>query len=220
MDLERHFATRVERFEHGDFSVDLLLPASSEELIDEREFDADERLPYWAELWPSAVALARHLLESPALPDRSIELGCGVGLPSLALGYRGVNALATDYYTEALEFTRANAARNGLTPPATLLVDWRDPPPLEPVPLVVAADVLYEARNADALRALLPAIIEPGGSALLADPGRVHFEPFVARMTALGWRAERLADRTEASPAGGGRKITVGLTTLSPPDSR
>ena len=35
-----------------------LRPPSADELIDEAAFDEDEFLPYWAELWPSGVALA------------------------------------------------------------------------------------------------------------------------------------------------------------------
>ena len=60
--------------------LELLRPASPEALIDEEAFVDDEFLPYWAELWPAARALA------DALPDvrglRVVELGCGLGLPS------------------------------------------------------------------------------------------------------------------------------------------
>ena len=56
----------------------LLRPESPESLIDETEFERDEFLPYWAELWPAATALAE------ALPDvgglRVVELGCGLGV--------------------------------------------------------------------------------------------------------------------------------------------
>ncbi len=34
-------------------------PRDSEALIDEEAFEREERMPYWAELWPSGVALAR-----------------------------------------------------------------------------------------------------------------------------------------------------------------
>ena len=35
-----------------DRTVSILHPASAEDLIDEADFERDERLPYWAELWP------------------------------------------------------------------------------------------------------------------------------------------------------------------------
>jgi hypothetical protein len=36
-------------------------PRNAEALIDEGDFARDERLPYWAEIWPSAYTLARVL---------------------------------------------------------------------------------------------------------------------------------------------------------------
>src|SRR5215212_8181671 len=61
--LRAEFDTREERFEHGTFRVDVLLPRAADALIDEAEFEADERLPYWADLWPAARGLTRHLLD-------------------------------------------------------------------------------------------------------------------------------------------------------------
>jgi len=200
-DLRRRFAVRAEPFSHGGFAAEILLPASADALIDESEFDADERLPYWAELWPSARALARHLLDLPSAPGPAIELGCGVGLPSLALRARGAETLATDYYPDALDFALANARRNGVPEPGTLLLDWRSPPAgLGRFPLVVAADVLYESRNAEALAALLPRLLAPGGSVLLADPGRVHAPAFERGMRERGWRVE-VAETREEPPS-------------------
>src|SRR6476469_6115404 len=43
----------------GELSV--LRPRDSEALLDEHAFETDEFLPYWAELWPSGVALAREI---------------------------------------------------------------------------------------------------------------------------------------------------------------
>jgi len=55
--------------------------------ISDADFEQDERLPYWAELWPSAEALSRFLFRNPHLvAGRSVlELGCGLGLTSLSL---------------------------------------------------------------------------------------------------------------------------------------
>ena len=47
----------------GGVRLELLRPSSPEALIDEEAFAEDEFLPYWAELWPAARALA------DALPD-------------------------------------------------------------------------------------------------------------------------------------------------------
>lgn len=210
---------RIERFSHLDFSVEMLLPESSEALIDEAEFDEDERLPYWAELWPAARGLTRYLLELPHLPSPTLELGCGVGLPSLALLHRGVEVLASDYYTDALAFASMNAERNGLPPLATEVLDWRKPAnDVRRFALILAADVLYEARNAVALATLLPGLLDQHGAFLLADPGRAYLVDFLDRMRSAGWSIETLPERCEDAPAGGGLQTRVQLFRLRRPD--
>ncbi len=209
------FHLREESFTHGDLSLRIALPASPEDLIDEADFGADERLPYWAELWPSARALARFLLDEPSLDSPAIELGCGVALPSLALRHRGIDTLATDYYEDALGFADYNACLNGYADLQTLLLDWRHPPEdLPRVPLVVAADVLYERRNGEALLSLLPGLVSPGGQIIIADPGRVHLSAFRDAVAAAGWSVDDLPDRIEDAPTGGGRLVTIRLMRL------
>ncbi|MCA1728736.1 MAG: 50S ribosomal protein L11 methyltransferase, partial [Actinobacteria bacterium] len=98
---------------------------AADALIDEREFARDERLPYWADLWPSAVALAGSIIryDSKTLAGRRVvELGCGVGLPSLAALARGARVTATDHYEAALDFARYNARANLDREPETRLL--------------------------------------------------------------------------------------------------
>jgi predicted nicotinamide N-methyase len=199
-ELRNRFSVEPRLFEHGGRLLEMILPAAPEELIDESAFNIDERLPYWAELWPSARALARHLLDAGPGTGRIIELGCGLALPSLVILESAESILATDYYREALDFARANAERNRLPALATRLLDWRDPPAgLGTFRTALAADVLYEARNADSLSQLLPRIIEPGGSLLLADPGRTYRGAFERAMKQQGWTNEVEAELTEPS---------------------
>ena len=208
------FEVREERFSHGAFAVDLFLPRAADALIDDEEFGHDERLPYWAELWPSSRGLARHLLDAPPPESAIVELGCGLALPSLALRGLGKAPLATDYYTQALRFARANAERNGLAPLRTEMLDWRHPPAALHPDLVVAADVLYELRNAEALVGLLPALVAPGGRVLVADPGRAYQTEFRNRMHFAGWSVEEVDVRSEVSDPVSGAESTVRIFEL------
>jgi predicted nicotinamide N-methyase len=174
--------------------LSILRPPSAEELIDEAAFDEDEFLPYWAELWPSGVALARHVATLELAGRRVLELGCGLGLPSLAAGLRGAHVLATDWADGAIELLRRNAERNGVAL-RTARVRWSAPEPLlraAPWDLVLGADLLYEERNAEQLAELLPAL---GGETLLAEPGRPYAKDFLQRFRAepVGERIYRLA---------------------------
>ena len=131
----------------GEVELTLLRPASPDALLDEEAFARDEFLPYWAELWPAATALAAAL---PAVAGlRVVELGCGLGLPSLVAAARGAEVTATDWAAEAVELLRENGARNGLSLHAEVR-DWREPWP-ERFDLALAADVLYERRNVEPL---------------------------------------------------------------------
>jgi predicted nicotinamide N-methyase len=178
-----------ERLELAGRELTLLRPPSADELIDEEAFDEDEFLPYWAELWPSGLALACVVAGLDLAERRVLELGAGLGLPSLAAALRGGNVLATDWADDAVELLRENAGRNGIVLRAEC-VRWDEPQPLldgAPWDLVLCADVLYEQRNADLLLELLPRL---GGELLLADPGR----PFAAAFLAH-WDVEEVAER-------------------------
>jgi len=171
----------------------ILRPPSAEELIDEAAFDEEEFLPYWAELWPSGLALARHVAGRDLAGLRVVELGCGLGLPSLAAALRGADVLATDWAEDAIALLRRNAERNGLFL-RVARVRWSEPEPLlRPAPwdLVLGADLLYEARNAEQLTELLPQL---GGEVVLAEPGRPYAKEFLERFRAepVGERVYRL----------------------------
>ena len=165
-------------------------PAEADALIDEEEFERDERLPYWADLWPSAVALARCVSEEDLEGKRALELGCGIGLPSVVALAHGAKVTAADHYAVALEFARYNARVNlGDREPETRLLDWHAPDTerLEPFDLVLAADVLYESRNVPALATLIPTLLAPGGEVLIADPRRKDTPVFLERMRERGF---------------------------------
>jgi predicted nicotinamide N-methyase len=156
----------------------LLRPRDADALLDEEAFDRDEFLPYWAELWPSALALAGSVIVRSLYGARTLELGCGLGLPSIAAAVAGGRVLATDWSADAVELTAANAERNDVAV-ETLTCSWTEPEPLlarAPWDLVLASDVLYEARNGDVLLELLPRL---GPEVWLADPGRTTAEPFL-----------------------------------------
>jgi predicted nicotinamide N-methyase len=188
------------RIDVGAHALVVLRPDDPASLLDEERFGVDEFMPYWAELWPSGLALARHVVTMPLGGKRVLELGCGLGLPSLAATLAGADVLATDWAPEALALLERNAAANGLMV-ETAVLDWRSgAPPGSPFDLVLAADVLYEARNAEPLLAVLDDAVAPAGTALIADPGRRHAAPFFEAASARGWAAR--AVEVEDLPSG------------------
>src|SRR4051794_17308679 len=59
----------------------LLRPRDAEALLDEHAFEQEEYLPYWAELWPSALALARFVGGRALHAARAPPLGGGPRRP-------------------------------------------------------------------------------------------------------------------------------------------
>jgi len=173
----------------------VLRPRDAEALLDDHAFEHEEYLPYWAELWPSGVALARRVAPRALRGARVLELGCGLGLPSLAAALAGGRVLATDWSPQAIELLERNAERNGAHV-ETAVVDWTRPGPVverAPWDLVLAADVLYERRNVVPLLELLPRLVAPSGEVWLADPGRAPLEDFLGGL-GEGWERREHAD--------------------------
>jgi predicted nicotinamide N-methyase len=168
-------------FAHPRAGVDLLYEEVPEE---EQSFP-----PYWAELWSSGVELAYRVSTHVLAGFRVLELGCGLGLPSVAAALVGGEVLATDRSPEALEFTAFNACRNGVAV-ATAVCAWEDPGVAvsrAPWDLVLASDVLYDGRNVGWLSALLPRLVDDSGEVWIADPNRKRAEEFLVE-AAADWR--------------------------------
>ena len=161
----------------------VMRPRESEELLVEEAFEREELLPYWAELWPSSLALARAIGARSLRGARTLELGCGLGLVSIAAAQAGGRVLATDWSAEAVRFAKDNAERNGIQI-ETAVVDWSAPEPIldrAPWQLVLGSDVLYERRNVDQMLDLLPRLVDRTGEVWIADPGRETSVAFLER---------------------------------------
>ena len=161
----------------------VMRPRESEELLVEEAFEREELLPYWAELWPSSLALARAIGARSLRGARTLELGCGLGLVSIAAAQAGGRVLATDWSAEAVRFAKDNAERNGIQI-ETAVVDWSAPDPIldrAPWQLVLGSDVLYERRNVDQMLDLLPRLVDRTGEVWIADPGRQTSVAFLER---------------------------------------
>ena len=195
--LRRRFRVVETEVPLGPTVVTLAHPASSDELISEEDYLRDERLPYWAEPWPSSFALARHLLGDDSLlgagdARRLLELGCGTGLVAAAAALAGFEVTASDYYEDAMRFARVNVWHASKRPVDVLHFDWRALPELMPrYDVVIASDVLYERPYAGLVAMTIARTLERGGTAIVADPGRMAAPAFVEACPGVGLHIER-----------------------------
>ena len=182
--LQQRFATVINEVDVGDRTFSILRPRNSDDLIREEDFVKDERLPYWADTWRSSALLAAHMVGLKKTGVRrsrkGLELGCGVGLVTTAAMIADYDMLATDYYTDALAFTRANAWRETRKSPEARMIDWRAfPEEVRGFDLILASDVLYEKEYARLLPGIFKRALAPGGMVIVADPGRIGVPEFI-----------------------------------------
>jgi ETFB lysine methyltransferase len=211
--LRRRFRVVETCVQIGEQTLSIVHPASAEDLISEIDFDRDERLPYWAELWPSSRTLAEFI--RPLAGDRRslLELGCGAGLVATSAALAGFDVVASDYYEDACRFARVNATRNGGGPIRGKLLDWRAlPSSLERFDVVVASDVLYERPYAALVAHAIGRSLADDGVALVADPGRVGREDFLAR---LGGEGLAVRQRTALPFAEGAVRQTITIFEIA-----
>jgi predicted nicotinamide N-methyase len=211
-DLERRFRTARRVVQLGGRDVELLSPANADDLISEDDYVKDERLPYWADLWPSAQILAREVREMRLDGQRVLELGCGLGLVALGATLAGAQVTATDYYDDAILFATLNVAEATGKVIAARMVDWTAmPADLGRFDVVLTSDVLYEPRYAALVAGAITATLRRGGEAVVADPGRIACEDFLNECRARGLV---VSDATPHAYAEGEIRQTITLYRL------
>jgi predicted nicotinamide N-methyase len=177
-------------------TFEIVRPAEFDRLLDVAADDPEQNLPYWAELWPSGIALAATVLRNQQAlrGKRALELGCGLGVTAIAAVRAGADLLVTDYASEALALCTLNVLDQTGLEPASLQINWRDPTTASLVtaagngfPVVLAADVLYEERDIEPLLALVERIVAPNGELWLAEPGRRPAARFLEALRERGW---------------------------------
>lgn len=133
--------------------------------------------PYWAFAWAGGQALARHLLDHPALvAGRDVlDLGTGSGLTAIAASLAGAHSvLAADIDLVALIATRLNAAANDCRVETTA-EDLLAMPPAIGYGAILVGDLFYERELAERVLAFIDAASAAGAIVLIGDPQRSYF---------------------------------------------
>ncbi len=174
-------------------NIDQLL----DELIEqgpESEGVKDERLPYWAEIWPSSIALADFILQTSENFQglSALELGCGAGLAGMAAALQGAEVLVSDYQSDALRLTELNWLLNLGKTPSSILLDWRQTNLDQRFDLIIASDVVYEKRFFEPLMMLFEKLLNPNGKILLSEPNRKIAMDFFSELAHRGFAYEKV----------------------------
>lgn len=196
--FERVGALKEARFSlpESGLKLRIALPENFEPLLDAAASDPEQNLPYWAEIWPSGIALADEILAHPEMVRglKVLEIGSGLGVTAIAALQAGAELTVADYSPESLSLCRFNTANNMGREPHTFQINWRDPSAElrrragDGFPVVLAADVLYEKRDIEPMFELIEWLVASDGLFWLAEPGRSVAERFHERVTDSGWQ--------------------------------
>jgi predicted nicotinamide N-methyase len=150
---------------------------------------SEDLCPYFGVVWPSAIGLSKHLLRiKNDLHDKEIlEIGCGLAIPSFILKKNGANITASDFHHDVEDFLKRNQSLNDLHFPY-IRMNWREASDaLKKYDIVIGSDILYESRHPHEVAQALLKFVKPGGTIILADPGRSYLQNFVTSMNQLGY---------------------------------
>ena len=180
----------------GNYLIKIAQLKNPEILFDEllkNNFDhpdlIDERIPYWSELWPSAIALSEYIFDNPDLANGKeiTEIGCGLGLPGIVAAKIGGNVTLTDYLPAALEFAEYNWDLNFSSKANTRFLDWRNPADIIPADVLLASDVAYERRNFNPLLKSFNLLVKKDGLILISEPNRKFAKEFFTEIKNAGF---------------------------------
>lgn len=172
----------------------------------EEESQLLDLCPYFGLVWPAARGLAQWMSERKTQFSKKvgIEVGAGLGLPSLLAAKIGATMTATDFHPDVQGWILKNAELNQVRL-HYVQWDWTTPPPANsPIQaasydFVLASDVLYESRHPEDLAQALARLVKPQGAIYLSDPGRAYLKTALRTLHGLGFNSAEFELEVEES---------------------
>ncbi len=136
---------------------------------------------YWDRIWPSSVALSRHLVyqffPTKLAGMRVLEIGCGTGLPGVVAANLGAFTMFSDMVPLTLQAVQETCQLNGIRNYATCTLDWSDRKKFDKrYDLVLGSEVFYDENILPEISFLLEQMLAKGGKALFCDPNRLGLD--------------------------------------------
>jgi len=174
--------------------------------------ETDDDVPFWAVLWPAALGMAEYFWQNTAFDGKRIlELGAGLGLVGIVAAAKGAEVVQTDFIPEALQLAEQNARINGIRKIQRVLADWRKFPLDDRFDLIIGSDILYEPTLHRFLKEIFQNNLKPGGTVVLADPGRDDAKSFISMLQNEGYQTNTVTKEVFET----GRRICVSIYFLN-----
>ena len=150
------------------------------------KLDPNTPFPFWAKVWPSSIALHDVLKAHPYLIQNKhvLEIGAGIGLPSLMLAPITKSIQISDYEKEAVELLQKNIKHLQLQYAVALQLDWNNMPENMNAEVLILSDVNYDPTQFETLTKLIDKFIHQGCTIILSTPQRIMASPFIQKLEA------------------------------------
>ena len=223
--IHRQYRTKTEQMLIGPLRLNFTRVLDADEVLDQvveaedrRERATGDRrdgnalhLPYWAELWDSAIGMGQmlvkwqtgdidRLLPRVNRPLNVLDLGCGQGLSGTVAAALGHQVMLADLEAPALLFARLNTLMYQSRVRVRKL-NWQTDNLGERFDVILGADVLYERAQWEYLERFWRAHLAPDGVVLLGEPGRQSGDMFQEWIGPHGWSLERFAEKATTGKA-------------------
>ena len=159
--------------------------------------DPNTPFPFWAKLWPSSIGLLDVLKAHPHLIQNKhvLEIGAGIGLPSLMMAGIAKSIQISDHDKEAVALLQKNIQHLQIQNAEALQLDWKAIPENIQPDVVLLSDVNYDPTQFDLLIHLIDKFLTQGCTIILSTPQRIIASPFVQKLQAyIKDRYEGLVD--------------------------
>lgn len=166
--------------------------------------------PYWSQVWPAAKALAQAILNNPGYTDGKnvLELGAGLGLPSLVAARNARSVLCTDSEAEAVSITKQSADHAALKNFHAEVLDWKHLSNTHEADVLLLSDVSYNPASFASLLKTIQAFFQKGTTVLLSTPQRLVAKELVVPLM------HYCIDQTQAMIAHEANEVAISLLVL------
>lgn len=140
--------------------------------------------PFWAKVWPSAVALSSFLEQYQDLIKNKtvVEIGAGIGLPSFSIADHVAEITITDYDVDAIDLLQKNIAHLGNQKIKAICADWNYFPTSICADVVLLSDTNYAPSAFESLLTLIQKFLQKGATIIIATPIRITASPFIEQL--------------------------------------
>ncbi|MFN4196508.1 MAG: class I SAM-dependent methyltransferase [Caldimicrobium sp.] len=165
MDLN-HLTTEIEEITIRGKTLKILRPAKLEEIFQGDPFLESEKFPLWFKIWEASIVLADYIASLGGSLE-ILELGAGLGVPSLVASSFGHKVLATDIDELPLEFVKKSAQMNSLNI-ETQKLNIFEPNLNKKFDLIIGAEVVFKKKLYQPLLNFFKTYVKPSGEIVLS----------------------------------------------------